>query len=190
MGVSLSVGLNPQLYLKTDGRAFLEMAVLGTGAALEHADRRGYLFKGLQLFAMDGITLRTHDTVENCKHFGARNYVGDTVASYPQVRDVTFTCLPTHMGIAPCSTLRHQRHRVPLHHSSQIEHQRCPNTMKVTQSFACASRPKLIQFELHGAAVTRSCGNLPASMKHLRERLVSLLKDERPDRKYDRAVRH
>jgi hypothetical protein len=26
-------------------------------------------------------------------------------------------------------------------------------------------------------------------MKHLRERLVSLLKDERPDRKYDRAVK-
>jgi hypothetical protein len=47
----------------------------------------------------------------------------------------------------------------------------------------------LIQFELHWAAVTRSYGKLPASMKHLRERLVSLLNDERPDRKYDRAVK-
>lgn len=47
----------------------------------------------------------------------------------------------------------------------------------------------LIQFELHWAAVTRSYGKLPASLKHLRERLVSLLNDERPDRKYDRAVK-
>lgn len=47
----------------------------------------------------------------------------------------------------------------------------------------------LIQFELHWAAVTRSYGKLPASMKHLRERMVSLLNDERPDRKFDRAVK-
>lgn len=48
---------------------------------------------------------------------------------------------------------------------------------------------RLIQFELHWAAVTRPYGKLPTSMKHLRERLVSLLNDERPDRKYDRAVK-
>lgn len=47
----------------------------------------------------------------------------------------------------------------------------------------------VIQFELHWAAVTRSYGKLPESMKYLRERLVSLLNDERPDRKYDRAVK-
>ena len=47
----------------------------------------------------------------------------------------------------------------------------------------------LIQFELHWAAVTRSYGKLPASMQHLRERLVSLLNDERPGRSYDRAVK-
>jgi hypothetical protein len=47
----------------------------------------------------------------------------------------------------------------------------------------------LIQFELHWAAVTRSYGKLPASMKHLRERLVSLLKEERPGRKFNRAVK-
>lgn len=45
-----------------------------------------------------------------------------------------------------------------------------------------------LQFELHWAGVTRSYGKLPASMKHLRERLVSLLNDERPRRKCDRAV--
>lgn len=45
----------------------------------------------------------------------------------------------------------------------------------------------LIQFELHWAAVTRSYGKLPASMKHLRKRLVSLLNDERPGRQCDRG---
>jgi len=39
-----------------------------------------------------------------------------------------------------------------------------------------------LQFELHLAGVTRSYGKLPASMKHLRERLVSLLNDERSGR--------
>lgn len=60
-------------------------------------DKRAYLFKGLQLFAMDGTTLRTHDTVENREHFGAQSYASNTVASYPQVRGVTLTALPTHL---------------------------------------------------------------------------------------------
>ena len=47
----------------------------------------------------------------------------------------------------------------------------------------------LIQFELHWAAVTRSYGKLPASMQHLRERMVSLLNEERPGRYCDRAVK-
>lgn len=46
---------------------------------------------------MDGTILRTHDTAENRAHFGAQNYAGDTVASYPQVRGVTLTALPTHL---------------------------------------------------------------------------------------------
>jgi hypothetical protein len=60
-------------------------------------DRQNYAFKGLQLFAMDGTTLRTHDTPELREHFGAQAYVSDTVASYPQVRGVTLTALPTHL---------------------------------------------------------------------------------------------
>lgn len=47
----------------------------------------------------------------------------------------------------------------------------------------------LIQFELHWAAAVRSYGKLPASMKHLCERMVSLLNDERRDRKFDRAIK-
>lgn len=60
-------------------------------------DRQAYAFKGLQLFAMDGTTLRTHDTLENREHFGAQNYADGTVAGYPQVRGVTLTALPTHL---------------------------------------------------------------------------------------------
>ena len=60
-------------------------------------DRRAYAFKGLQLFAMDGTTLRTHDNVEHREHFGAQNYSSGAVASYPQVRGVTLTSLPTHI---------------------------------------------------------------------------------------------
>lgn len=54
-------------------------------------------------------------------------------------------------------------------------------------SLICAFH--LIQFELQWAGVTRSYGKLPGLMKHLRERLVSLLKDERPGRECDRAVK-
>ena len=54
---------------------------------------------------------------------------------------------------------------------------------------SCIGAFHWILFELHWAAVTRSYGKLPASMKHLRETLVSLVNDERPDRKFDRAVK-
>jgi hypothetical protein len=60
-------------------------------------DRRAYIFKGLQLFAMDGTTLRTHETAENRDHFGAQLYSSGAIASYPQVRGVTLTALPTHI---------------------------------------------------------------------------------------------
>ena len=66
-------------------------------------DRRAYLFKGLRMFALDGTTLRTHDTTDNRDHFGGQSYANDTVASYPQVRGVTLTSLPRSWGIAPCS---------------------------------------------------------------------------------------
>jgi hypothetical protein len=60
-------------------------------------DRQAYLFKGLQLFAMDGTTLRTHDTTENRKYFGAQVYSSGAISSYPQVRGATLTAIPTHI---------------------------------------------------------------------------------------------
>jgi hypothetical protein len=47
----------------------------------------------------------------------------------------------------------------------------------------------LIQYELQWAAVTRAYGKLPDLLKRLRERLVSLLNEERPDRYYERTVK-
>lgn len=309
-------------------------------------DQPVYAFKGLQLFAMDGTTLRTHDTGENRDHFGAQNYAGETVASYPQVRGVTLTALPTHlirnavfgpysisemlyakelvphipansltvfdkgflaaeilctltagdqnrhflipakantkwevlqgdvhdaivrMRVSPqarakCPTLpefwearavtvidAQARKRVLLtslrdrrryraadivacyerRWSIETSYRELKQTMLGTAltlrsktvagvyqeiwgtltaynllrleiakaALAAKCEPSevsfirafhLIQFELHWAAVTRSYGKLPASMAHLRERLVSLLNEERPGRKFDRAVK-
>jgi hypothetical protein len=309
-------------------------------------DRRAYLFKGLQLFAMDGTTLRTHDTADNRAHFGAQGYVGQTVASYPQVRGVTLTALPTHlirdavfgpyatnemlyakqlvaqipadsltvfdrgflsaeilcaltagagnrhflipaksntkwevlegdaqdaivrMRVSPqarakrpelpefwearaitvidqharkrilLTSLRDRRRYRPADIAACYErrwrietsYRELKQTMLGTAltlrsktvdgvyqeiwgtltaynlirleiakaALAVKCEPTevsfirafhLIQFELHWAAVTRSYGKLPASMQHLRERLVSLLNEERPGRSYDRAVK-
>lgn len=309
-------------------------------------DRRSYAFKGLHLFAMDGTTLRTHDTPDNRAHFGAQNYAGGTVAGYPQVRGVTLTALPTHLirhaAFGPYSTSEmvyakelvpqipadsltvfdkgflsaeilcaltagaNNRHfLIPAKSNTKWEvlegdeldaivrmrvspqaRAKCPalpeywearaitvidpqarkrvlltslrdrRRYRSADMAACYSRRwsietsyrelkqtmlgnaftlrsrtvegvyqeiwgtltaynlirleiakaalvvkcepsevsfirafHLIQFELHWAAVTRSYGKLPASMKHLRERLVSLLNEERPGRQFDRAVK-
>jgi len=305
-----------------------------------------YLFKGLQLFAMDGTTLRTHDTADNRAHFGAQLYSSGAVASYPQVRGVTLTALPTHvvhsaafgpygtnemlyakqliaevpdesltvfergflsaeilcgltrtgpdrhfiipaksntrweviegdgddcivsMRVSPqarakclelpkfwearaitivdqqarkrvlLTSLRDRRRYKPAdiariydrrwgietsyrelkqtmlgtaltlrsktvdgvyqeiwgtligYNLIRLEIAKAALTVKCDPTEVSFIRAfHLIQFELHWAAVTRSYGKLPASMKHLRERLVGLLNDERPDRKYDRAVK-
>lgn len=47
----------------------------------------------------------------------------------------------------------------------------------------------VIQYELHWAAATRTQGKLPALLQRLRQRLVSFLNEERPGRKFDRAVK-
>lgn len=309
-------------------------------------DRRIYAFKGLQLFAMDGTTLRTHDTLDNRAHFGAQNYAGGTVAGYPQVRGVTLTALPTHlirnavfgpystnemvyakelvaaipadsltvfdkgflsaeilctltagtdnrhflipakantkwevlegdeldaivrMRVSPqarakcpalpefwearaitvvdpkarkrvlLTSLRDRRRFRPedmaacydrrwsietsyrelkqtmlgnaftlrsktvdgvyqeiwgtltAYNLIRLEIAKAALTVKCEPSEVSFIRAfHLIQFELHWAAVTRSYGKLPASMTHLRERLVSLLNEERPGRQFDRAVK-
>ena len=60
-------------------------------------DARAHAWKGLALLAMDGTTLRTQDSPENREYFGAQGYVNQKVASYPQVRAVSLTAIPTHL---------------------------------------------------------------------------------------------
>jgi hypothetical protein len=58
-----------------------------------------------------------------------------------------------------------------------------PTEISFTRAF------HLIQYELHWAAVTHAQGKLPALLQRLRQRLVSLLNEERPGRKLDRVVK-
>ena len=60
-------------------------------------DQAQYQFKGFSLFAMDGTTLRTPDSAANRDHFGAPACVHARVGSYPQLRAVTLTAIPTHL---------------------------------------------------------------------------------------------
>ena len=309
-------------------------------------DQRAYAFKGLQLLAMDGTTLRTHDTADNRAHFGAQHYADGAFGTYPQVRGVTLTALPTHLirhavfGPYATNEMSYAKELVPhipdnsltvfdrgflsaeilcaLRSDGDNRHflipaksntkwevlegderdaivrmrvspqarSKCPQLPEFWEAraitvvdpqarrrvlltslrdrlryrpadiAACYERRwsietsyrelkqtmlgtaftlrsktvdgvyqeiwgtltaynlirleiakaslvvkcepsevsfirafHLIQFELHWAAVTRSYGKLPESMKHLRERLVSLLNEQRPGRKFDRAVK-
>ena len=60
-------------------------------------DAPSYAWKGLSLWAMDGTTFRTPDSPENRGFFGAQGYASGKVSSYPQVRGVSLTCLPTRL---------------------------------------------------------------------------------------------
>jgi len=68
-----------------------------TARAWTSQDAAHHAFKGLSLWAMDGTTLRTPDSPANREHFGAQGYASGKVASYPQVRAVTLTAIPTHL---------------------------------------------------------------------------------------------
>lgn len=316
-----------------------------SGLAWSEQDRQAYAFKGMQLLALDGTTLRTHDNPDLRAHFGAQDYTNAT-ASYPQVRGVTLTVIPTHLirdaAFGPygvnemlyaktlieripddsitvfdkgflsaeilCTLTAHGRARhfvIPAKSNTKWEviggephdalvrmrvspqaRTKCPTLPDFWEARAIAvidakarqrilltsltDRRKfpaadiiacydkrwaietsyrelkqsmlgialtlrsktidgvyqeiwgtltaynlirleiakaalaakceptqvsfvrafhIIQFELHWAAVVRAYGKLPAYMKHLRERLVSLLKEQRPGRKFDRAVK-
>lgn len=78
------------------GEAPLAWLFERTARAWSLQDASDYAFKGLSLWAMDGTTLRTTDSPANREHFGAQAYAR-RVASYPQVRMVTLTAIPTHL---------------------------------------------------------------------------------------------
>ncbi len=60
-------------------------------------DAARHQWHGLSLLAMDGVVLRAADSPENRTYFGAQVYPSGKVASYPQVRAVTLTAIPTHL---------------------------------------------------------------------------------------------
>ncbi|AEI76228.1 transposase IS4 family [Cupriavidus necator N-1] len=53
--------------------------------------------EGLGALRHDGTTFRTADSPENRLYFGAQSYASGKVASYPQVRGVSLTAVPTHL---------------------------------------------------------------------------------------------
>ncbi|MBW8899079.1 MAG: IS4 family transposase [Massilia sp.] len=61
----------------------------------QDADRRKW--RGLDLLAMDGTTLRLADSAAVRDHFGGGKYKGGAIASYPQARGVTLCMLETQL---------------------------------------------------------------------------------------------
>lgn len=68
-----------------------------TAQAWCRQDAERHAWQGLSLWAMDGTTFRTPDSTDNRAHFGAQAYASGKVASYPQVRAVSVTAIPTHL---------------------------------------------------------------------------------------------
>lgn len=79
------------------GQAPLQWLFEQTAEAWCAQQKVAHQWKGLSLWAVDGTTFRVPDSPENRKHFGAQRYASGKVASYPQVRAVSLTALPTHL---------------------------------------------------------------------------------------------
>ena len=79
------------------GAAPLEQLFGQTAGAWCAQDIKRHGWKGLSLWAMDGTTFRAPDSAGNRLHFGAQSYASGKVASYPQIRAVSITAIPTHL---------------------------------------------------------------------------------------------
>lgn len=79
------------------GAAPLQSLFDQTARAWCAQDAERHAWKGLSLWAMDGTTFRAADSAENRAHFGAQAYASGRLASYPQVRAVSVTAIPTHL---------------------------------------------------------------------------------------------
>lgn len=79
------------------GEAPLNWLFEQTARAWGAQDIERHRWKGLSLLAMDGTTFRAADSPENRTHFGAQAYASGNLASYPQVRAVSVTAIPTHL---------------------------------------------------------------------------------------------
>lgn len=79
------------------GAAPLEQLFAQTACAWCAQDAERHRWHGLSLWAMDGTTFRTPDSADNRTNFGAQAYASGKIASYPQVRGVSVTAIPTHL---------------------------------------------------------------------------------------------
>jgi len=79
------------------GAAPLEWLFRASAGNWVKQDAARHAFKGFAMMAMDGTILRTTDSAVNREHFGAQGYASGKVASYPQVRAVTLSAIPTHL---------------------------------------------------------------------------------------------
>lgn len=79
------------------GAAPLQSLFDQTARAWCAQDAERHAWKGLSLWAMDGTTFRAADSAKNRAHFGAQAYASGRLASYPQVRAVSVTAIPTHL---------------------------------------------------------------------------------------------
>jgi hypothetical protein len=68
--------------------------------AWQEQDARRSDFHGLQLFAMDGTTLKLADSPENRTHFDSPHFAKGGLASYPHARMVTLSALRTQLVVA------------------------------------------------------------------------------------------
>ncbi len=79
------------------GAAPLQSLFDQTARAWCAQDAERHAWKGLSLWAMDGTSFRAADSAKNRAHFGAQAYASGRLASYPQVRAVSVTAIPTHL---------------------------------------------------------------------------------------------
>jgi hypothetical protein len=82
------------------GQAPLQWLFEQTARAWCAQEKTAHQWKGLSLWAVDGTTFRVPDSPENREFFGAQRYASGKIASYPQVRAVSLTALPTHLVAA------------------------------------------------------------------------------------------
>lgn len=74
-------------------------------------DAQRYQFEGLQLFAVDGTTLKLSDSPANRDHFGAPAFANGAQASYPHARMVTLCALDTQLVLG-ASFGRYDQHEM------------------------------------------------------------------------------
>ena len=73
-----------------------------TARAWAYKSAAAHRWRGLQLFAVDGTTLRVPDSEENRGYFGVAASTGGTTSGYPIVQAAALMVLRSHLLVAAC----------------------------------------------------------------------------------------